>query len=131
MIETRPDGDGMVYATFCLEYGEGQHDVSVVGEFNGWSHTANPMHYDGHGYTAELVVASGREYRFRYLIDGDRWQNDWAADSYAPNEYGGDDSVLDLTGARASRVLSRPLLSATSHEPARFGLSSASATSDP
>jgi hypothetical protein len=37
-----------------------------------------------------------------YLVDGERRQNDWAADSYAPNEYGGDDSVLDLTGSRTS-----------------------------
>lgn len=29
-------------------------------------------------------------------LDGQRWQNDWAADSYVPNEHGGDDSQLDL-----------------------------------
>ncbi len=92
---------------FVWQYGVGGHEVCVVGEFNDWSRTANPMYYDGHGYVAELVVASGRAYRFRYLIDGDRWQNDWAADSYAPNEFGGDDSVLDLTGDQHSRALSR------------------------
>ena len=40
---------------------------------------------------------AGRAYRFRYLLDGQRWENDWAADAYQPNDFGGDDSVVDLT----------------------------------
>jgi hypothetical protein len=40
---------------------------------------------------------AGRAYRFRYLLDGQRWDNDWAADAYQPNDFGGDDSVVDLT----------------------------------
>lgn len=106
MIETSTDGFGKVRATFRLEYGVGEHEVTVVGEFNDWSRTATPMHFDGRGYAAELVLECGRAYRFRYLIDSERWQNDWAADSYTPNEFGGDDSVLDLTGARASTTVS-------------------------
>jgi hypothetical protein len=35
-------------------------------------------------------------YRFRYLVDGRSWENDWAADLYVPNGYGGDDSVVDV-----------------------------------
>ena len=33
----------------------------------------------------------------RYLLDGQRWDNDWAADAYVRNDFGGDDSVVDLT----------------------------------
>ena len=91
-------------ATFRLEYGVAGHEVHVVGELNGWSRTANPMEFDGRGYVAELIVMGGRTYRFRYLIDGERWQNDWAADCYAANEFGGDDSVLDLTDSQARAV---------------------------
>ena len=40
---------------------------------------------------------AGRAYRFRYLLDGQRWDNDWAADAYVRNDFGGDDSVVDLT----------------------------------
>ena len=40
---------------------------------------------------------AGRAYRFRYLLDGKRWYNDWAADAYVRNDFGGDDSVVDLT----------------------------------
>ena len=44
-----------------------------------------------------VVLDAGRAYRFRYLLDGQRWDNDWAADAYQPNDFGGDDSVVDLT----------------------------------
>jgi hypothetical protein len=64
------------------------------------------MTFNDDGYTAEVIIATGRTYRFRYLIDNERWQNDWAADSYAPNEFGGDDSVLDLTNPRVSILAS-------------------------
>jgi len=28
------------------------------------------------------------------LIDDERWENDWAADDYVPNGFGGDNSVV-------------------------------------
>ena len=42
----------------------------------------------------DLNLESDREYRFKYLIDGDKWENDWNADKYLTNEYGSDDSVV-------------------------------------
>jgi len=41
-----------------------------------------------------LKLAAGREYRFRYLIDGQRWENDWHADKYLKSPYGVEDSVV-------------------------------------
>jgi hypothetical protein len=41
-----------------------------------------------------IWVETGREYRFRYLLDGTQWTNDPVADGYAPNPYGGEDSLL-------------------------------------
>ena len=32
---------------------------------------------------------------FRYVLDGELWENDWAADDYLPNSHGADDSVVD------------------------------------
>ncbi len=55
-----------------------------------WNASANDI-------VTEVVLGAGRTYRFRYLLDDERWENDWEADSYVPNEFGGDDSVLDLT----------------------------------
>ena len=43
-----------------------------------------------------MKLEAGKEYRFRYLIDGSRWENDWSADRYVPNRYGTDDSLVIL-----------------------------------
>lgn len=71
--------------------------MSVAGEFNDWSLDANPMVVDGEQARCEIALLDGRSYRFRYVIGGERWENDWQADRYETNEFGGEDSVVDLT----------------------------------
>ena len=96
MTETTSE-DGLVEALFRLPDANGAQLAWVVGEFNGWSHSEHPMERDGDGFIARIPLEPGRTYRFRYLLDGERWENDWEADAYVPNEFGGDDSVIDLT----------------------------------
>ncbi len=69
----------------------------LVGDFNGWDVSANPMkkRKDGTFYTA-LTLDAGRDYQFRYHLDGNRWENDWEADAYAPGEMGVENSVVKL-----------------------------------
>jgi 1,4-alpha-glucan branching enzyme len=109
MLDTQPGDNGRVVVTFRLPHAAADAKVCVVGEFNDWSETADPMEHDGEGFVAHISLAPGRTYRFRYLLDGVRWENDWEADAYVPNEFGGDDSVLDLTGAsRRDATRQRP-----------------------
>ena len=69
--------------------------VTIVGDFNNWDLTETPMKKMKNGdFKATLDLSWEREYRFRYLIDSSRWENDWCADKYIPNEYGCDDSVV-------------------------------------
>src|SRR3954447_10731594 len=96
MIELHPHCDG-VEVTFRLAADGGAQRACVVGEFNDWSAEAHPMRLEGDEFVLRLRLAAGASYRFRYLVDGTRWQNDWAAHAYVPNEFGGDDSLLDLT----------------------------------
>jgi len=71
--------------------------ITIVGDFNSWDTTKTPMSRDAHhDFTATIDLKAKREYRFRYLIDGQRWENDWEADKYIPNDFGSDDSVLIL-----------------------------------
>lgn len=75
--------------------GDAKH-VCLVGEFNGWDEAANKMKKlkDG-SYTATLDLETGAEYQFRYVMDGERWENDPQADRYTPNEVcGADNSVV-------------------------------------
>jgi 1,4-alpha-glucan branching enzyme len=69
--------------------------VHLVGDFNGWDKAANPMKRQKNGtFAASLSLERGKEYQFRYLLDRERWENDWQADKYLRNEFGGDNSVV-------------------------------------
>lgn len=68
----------------------------LVGDFNDWDETSHPFHQDRDGaWRMTLELEQDREYAFRYLIDGE-WRNDGDADQYAPNPYGGYNSVVVL-----------------------------------
>lgn len=102
MIE-RQTGSGAdnVLVTFKVSAYGGGEQVSVVGDFNDWSPQTHPMEPDGNGaFTVSVPLAAERVYRFRYLFDGGRWENDSDADAYLSNEFGGDDSLVDLTNMK-------------------------------
>ena len=62
--------------------------ANVVGEFNGWSVSANPMkRLKSGGFTATIDLEKDREYQFRYLLEGRQWENDPEADKFAPTPY--------------------------------------------
>lgn len=69
--------------------------ATLVGEFNDWDQSSIRMKKcpEG-GFTATISLKPGNEYRFRYLLDGERWENDHAADRYVSNGHGSDDSVV-------------------------------------
>jgi 1,4-alpha-glucan branching enzyme len=71
--------------------------VSVLGDFNGWDPAASPLarRKDG-SFSATLSIDTGNHYRFRYLVDGERWCNDPQPDSHVANRYGGQDGLLEL-----------------------------------
>ncbi|RMG67306.1 MAG: glycoside hydrolase [Nitrospirae bacterium] len=71
--------------------------VTIVGEFNNWDKESTPMKRLRNGdWTVTLELETGREYRYRFLIDGEKWENDWYADRYQPNPFGCDDSVVKV-----------------------------------
>ncbi len=64
---------------------DAQH-VCLCGEFNRWDRVSHLMtrRKDG-SFVLTLALEAGRSYRYRYILDGTRWENDRAADAYAPN----------------------------------------------
>jgi 1,4-alpha-glucan branching enzyme len=69
--------------------------VHLVGEFNEWDPTATPMALRRGGiYRVTVELEPGREYQFRYLVNGEHWYNDWHADAYVPSGTGGDNCVV-------------------------------------
>ncbi|MFW5837024.1 MAG: isoamylase early set domain-containing protein, partial [Desulfovibrionaceae bacterium] len=75
----------------------GARKVYLVGDFNDWSETARPMRKlkDG-SFTITQDLQTGQEYQFRYLAESGEWVNDEAADRYAVNEFGSDNSVVSV-----------------------------------
>ena len=96
MIKSRGT-KGKARVTFTIDPQVGAQAAAVCGEWNGWSADAGVMQRDAEGgFSVTVDLDAGRAYRFRYLLDGQRWDNDWAADAYVRNDFGGDDSVVDL-----------------------------------
>ncbi len=77
--------------------------VSVVGDFNNWDvHGTQMQKLKSGDFKATLELPCNNEFRFRYLIDEQQWENDWAADKYLPNGYGDDDSVVVIENGNLS-----------------------------
>jgi 1,4-alpha-glucan branching enzyme len=102
MIKRAPIKEkGLVRVTFELPSAVWAERVNLVGEFNDWDTMSAPMTRERTDANWKVIVEleTGRRYRFRYLVDGKRWLNDWHADEFVENAYGSDDSVVDLTEA--------------------------------
>ena len=70
-------------------------NVALCGEFNQWDRNKHSLKRRRDGsFSLTVSLKPGSEYRFRYLIDGGKWENDWAADKYVPNVFGTEDSVV-------------------------------------
>jgi 1,4-alpha-glucan branching enzyme len=82
--------------TFELPGSVWAETVYVVGEFNDWDRTATPMHQVGDEgtWTVSVDLEAGRDYQYRYLMDGEVWHTDYGADGFVANEFGSDNSVV-------------------------------------
>lgn len=65
----------------------------MCGEFNDWSPTPMVRRKDGR-FSVTIALAVDRAYRYRFLLDGTRWENDWEAEMYVSNEFGSEDSLI-------------------------------------
>ena len=99
IAKERTEKRGPVRVTFKLPSAIWVERVNLVGDFNDWDTTATPMTRSRAeaNWTLSIELEAGRRYRFRYLVDGEEWLNDWHPDDYIGNLYGSDDSVVDLT----------------------------------
>lgn len=85
-----------VEITFEYE-SEAAEGVVLVSEANDWQPVKmSQRKKDGVFYT-KVRLPKGAQYQYRYLVDGQNWVNDSAADSYTPNEFGGENSIVDTT----------------------------------
>jgi len=99
MIKKAKPVKGMSKVTFVLskEIVGAAKKANLVGEFNNWSLVADAMTKQKDGsFSVTKSLATGKDYQFRYIIDGERWENDCCADKYEKNEFGSENSVVAL-----------------------------------
>ena len=74
---------------------ESAERVQLVGDFNNWDESAEPMSaLKSKDFTATLELETGKDYQFRYLINGSTWKNDTQADYYVANAFGEENGVV-------------------------------------
>lgn len=69
-------------------------EVALVGDFNNWDRTSTLLTEKDGEFITEVRLKPESEYKFKYLIDGEKWENDYKADAYVPNIFGTEDSVV-------------------------------------
>ena len=92
--------DGKVEVTFTVsaEAAQGAQNINIAGDFNSWSSTDNSMKMNKDGsFSITLTLEPNKEYQFRYLLDGYKWENDWNADKYIPAPYSNADNSVVVT----------------------------------
>jgi hypothetical protein len=93
-------GEGLVDVTFTFRAGGEVGRVVLCGEFNEWSVDGIQLDRgDDDVWQAVVALEPGRSYRYRYLIDGERWENATDGDQEVPNPYGSFDSVRTVEPA--------------------------------
>jgi len=90
-----PATAGTVDVTFTLPGEVGAGHVVLCGDFNNWTAGNIALNRGGDGCWQTIVpLEPGHSYRYRYLLDGERWENAWQADRYEPNPFGSTNSVV-------------------------------------
>jgi cyclomaltodextrinase len=88
----QPADSALKKVTFTFAPADYYEQVFLAGTFNGWSTDATPMQRKGDRWEVTLFLAKG-EYRYKFVADG-QWITDMNAQSFAPDGYGGQNSVI-------------------------------------
>jgi hypothetical protein len=121
MLEKTPRSGKDVDVTFRFPPTDGVVELYLCGDFNNWHKSGAPLRQEADGsWVVTLTLETGKSYRFRYYDNQSRWHNDWEADAYVPNEFGTEDSVVDLA-APLKNVLPEAQQISGRRRPARTG----------
>lgn len=82
--------------TFSIPEEWAEKDVKLVGDFNEWDKKADSLEKKNDKWEITMRLKPENKYRFKYLLDGEVWENDDAADEYVPNDFGTQDSVVEV-----------------------------------
>jgi 1,4-alpha-glucan branching enzyme len=73
---------------------EEANEVALVSDFNGWEPVEMKFNKKNKVFSTKVRMPKDSEFQFRYLVNGEDWANDDAADAYVVNEHGGQNCVV-------------------------------------
>ncbi|MBM2841964.1 MAG: putative glycosidase, partial [Bacteroidetes bacterium] len=121
LAQPRADGDAVRF-TFV---DNGAKEVSLVGDFNGWSKDEASMKKDGDGRWSTVLKLSPGIYQYKYFVDRKRYENDPGNPVMIENyNKSGKNSVFILTESREILLAStppKPRSNTDDHYPANAG----------
>ena len=85
----------MVIVSFEIPGSIWADQIHLVGGFNAWDRKSLPFRLTRQDtWRVQLQLEQGREYLFRYLVDGADWCNDCHTDGHAPGSDGRSDAIV-------------------------------------
>ena len=98
MLHKKPLPEGKVEVTFRVPPMDDVVELYLCGDFNHWQVKGLPLALESDGtWVGRLVLDAGKSYRFRYHDNEEIWHTDYEADGVVKNDFGSEDSVVDLT----------------------------------
>ena len=83
--------------TLAKDVANSSKRVKLVGDFNNWDIGSTPMTKIKSGdYAVSIDLEEGKEFQFRYFIEGLGWLNEKEADKQVLNKYSTENSVVVL-----------------------------------
>lgn len=71
--------------------------VNIVGDFNNWSTTADPLYdREGNGLWSIILPLTPGRYEYKFLIDGKSWVPDPGNEERVDDGFGGQNAVLSV-----------------------------------
>ena len=83
--------------TLAKELAPTANTANLAGEFNDWNEESIPMKKLKSGeFSVSVDLENGKEYQFKYIVDGKVWVNDPEADKYIHNGLHSDNSIVEV-----------------------------------
>ncbi|HMB98338.1 MAG TPA: isoamylase early set domain-containing protein [Balneolaceae bacterium] len=82
--------------TFSIPSDWAEKEVTLAGDFNDWKTGELKLNKKKDRWETLVRLKPENRYRFKYLVDGEKWINDESADAYEANEFGTEDSVVEI-----------------------------------
>ncbi|EAW29094.1 MULTISPECIES: isoamylase early set domain-containing protein [Pseudoalteromonas] len=80
--------------TFEFAHPDAQ-EVCLIGEFNSWQPVPMKLNKKQGVFKCKQRLPLDQKYHFRYLINGEFWDNDHKADAYEANSFGTENSIVN------------------------------------